>query len=103
MKNVNGTEEFSQLTQNGSVYVQFSANWCGPCKMLTRTIENIEDEETDITFLKVDVDSNRDIAQQYGVRSIPKVVLLKDGDQVGEFMGMKHENELKEIFEKTLK
>ena len=102
MKNVNGTDEFNQLTQQGSVYVQFSANWCGPCKMLARTVEDIEDTETDITFLKVDVDSNRELAQQFGVRSIPRVVLMKDGEQVGEFTGAKNKTELKELFEKTL-
>jgi thioredoxin 1 len=103
MKNVNGTEEFNQLAQEGSVYIQFSANWCGPCKMLAKTIEDIEETETDITFLKVDVDSNRDIAQQYGVRSIPRVILMKDGEQVGEFTGAKNKIELQELFQKTLK
>jgi thioredoxin 1 len=103
MKNVNGTEEFNQLAQEGSVYIQFSANWCGPCRMLAKTIEDIEETETDITFLKVDVDSNRDIAQQYGVRSIPRVILMKDGEQVGEFTGAKNKIELQELFQKTLK
>jgi thioredoxin 1 len=103
MKNVNGTEEFNQLAQEGSVYIQFSANWCGPCRMLAKTIEDIEETETDITFLKVDVDSNRDIAQQYGVRSIPRVILMKDGEQVGEFIGAKNKNELQELLQKTLK
>jgi len=103
MKNVNGTDEFNQLTQQGSVYVQFSANWCGPCKMLARTVEDIEDTETDIIFLKVDVDSNRELAQQFGVRSIPRVILMKDGEQVGEFMGAKNKNDLEEILQKTLK
>ena len=103
MKNVNGTEEFNQLVQQGSVYVQFSANWCGPCRMLAQTVELIEDTETDITFLKVDVDSNRDIAQTYGVRSIPRVILMKDGEQVGEFTGAKNKTELSELLQKTLK
>lgn len=103
MKNVNGTDEFNQLTSEGSVYIQFSANWCGPCKMLAKTVENIEDQETGITFLKVDVESNRELAQQFGVRSIPRVVLMRDGEQVGEFTGAKNQTELKELFEKTLK
>ena len=103
MKNVNGIEEFNQLSQNGSVYIQFSANWCGPCKMLSTTVEDIEDGETDITFLKVDVDSNKEIAKEYGVRSIPRVILLKDGEQVGEFVGAKTKNDLQELLQKTLK
>ena len=103
MKNVNGTDEFNQLTSEGSVYIQFSANWCGPCRMLAKTVENIEDQETGITFLKVDVESNRELAQQFGVRSIPRVVLMRDGEQVGEFTGAKNQTELKELFEKTLK
>ena len=103
MKNINGTEEFNQLSNNNAVYVQFSANWCGPCRMLTKTIEAIEDTQSDITFVKVDVDQNRDLAQQFGVRGIPRVVLLSNGDQVGEFTGLKTESELKEIFEKSFK
>ena len=102
MKNVNGTDEFNQLTSEGSVYVQFSANWCGPCKMLARTVEDIEDTETDITFLKVDVDSNRELAQQFGVRSIPRVILMKDGEQVGEFMGAKNKKVEVEVLQLTL-
>jgi thioredoxin 1 len=103
MKNIESEDEFNDLSNKGSVYVQFSANWCGPCKMLARTVEDIEDAETDITFLKVDVDSNRELAQQFGVRSIPRVILMKDGEQVGEFMGAKNKNDLEEILQKTLK
>ena len=103
MKNVESKDEFNDLASKGSVYVQFSANWCGPCKMLTKTIESFEDSQEDINFLKVDVDSNRELAKEYGVRGIPKVILLKDGSQVGEFTGMKQESELKEIFQKTFK
>jgi len=100
MKNYNNEENFDELTSNGSVYVQFSAAWCGPCKMLTKTIEAIEDQQQDITFLKVNVDENRELAQRFGVRSIPRVVLMKDGKQVDEFTGMKSEPELKEILKK---
>lgn len=103
MKNIENENEFDDLANKGSVYVQFSANWCGPCKMLTKTIESLEDSREDINFLKVDVDTNRELAKQHGVRGIPKVILLKDGHQVGEFTGMKQENELKEIFEKSFK
>ena len=103
MKNIESENEFNDLANKGSVYVQFSANWCGPCKMLTKTIESIEDSQGDISFLKVDVDSHREIAQNFGVRSIPRVILLKDGEQVGDFVGAKNENDLKEIFQKTFK
>ena len=103
MKNIESEDEFNDLANKGSVYVQFSANWCGPCKMLTKTIESIEDSQEDISFLKVDVDSHREIAQNFGVRSIPRVILLKDGEQVGDFVGAKNENDLKEIFQKTFK
>lgn len=100
MKNINGIDEFNELTKQGSVYVQFSANWCGPCKMLARTVEDLEETETDITFLKVDVDANRELAQQFGVRGIPHVILLKEGQQAGEFVGNKTKVELKEILKK---
>jgi len=103
MKNINGIDEFNELTKQGSVYVQFSANWCGPCKMLARTVEDLEETEKDITFLKVDVDANRELAQQFGVRGIPHVILLKEGQQAGEFVGNKTQVELKNLLEKSLK
>lgn len=103
MKNINGIDEFNELTKQGSVYVQFSANWCGPCKMLARTVEDLEETEKDITFLKVDVDANRELAQQFGVRGIPHVILLKEGQQTGEFVGAKSQVELKQLLEKSLK
>jgi len=103
MKNIESEDEFNDLANKGSVYVQFSANWCGPCKVLTKTIESIEDSQEDINFIKVDVDSHREIAQNFGVRSIPRVILFKDGEQVGDFVGAKNENDLKEIFQKSFK
>jgi len=103
MKNIESEDEFNDLSNKGSVYVQFSANWCGPCKVLTKTIESIEDSQEDINFIKVDVDSHREIAQNFGVRSIPRVILFKDGEQVGDFVGAKNENDLKEIFQKSFK
>jgi len=103
MKNIESEDEFNDLSNKGSVYVQFSANWCGPCKVLTKTIESIEDSQEDINFIKVDVDSHREIAQNFGVRSIPRVILFKDGEQVGDFVGAKNEKDLKEIFQKSFK
>lgn len=63
--------------------VDFYATWCGPCKMLTPIIESVsKDLGDDARVLKVDVDKNRDAAAQYGIRSVPTLILFKEGEIV---------------------
>lgn len=80
-------EEFSEFISTGRKVVQFSATWCGPCKMLTKTIEDIDLEG--VEFAKVDVDQSRELAMQFGVRSVPLLVLFQDGEEVKQSPGAK--------------
>jgi thioredoxin 1 len=78
---------------------QFSASWCGPCKMLTPIMNEVKEEikETSfqyVDFQYVDVDENGDLASKYGVRGVPTVVIEKDGVEVKRFVGMKQKSEL---------
>ena len=66
------------IKEDKNVLVDFNATWCGPCRMMGRVIEDIEEEEKDITFLKVDTDEFPEIAQQFGVMSIPTMVAFQD-------------------------
>ena len=70
------------IKEDKNVLVDFYATWCGPCRMMGRVMEEIEDEEKDITFLKVDTDEFPEIAQQFGVMSIPMMVPFKNGTRV---------------------
>ena len=59
--------------------LKFSASWCGPCKMLTKTIAGIKDE-IPYPVEEIDIDENTDLAQKYGIRGVPTMVLI-DGDK----------------------
>jgi thioredoxin 1 len=60
------------------VFVDFYANWCGPCKMLSPIVEELANERTDVDFYKVNVDDCEELPAEFGIRSIPTIVILKD-------------------------
>ena len=73
------------LNKKGLVFVDFYAEWCGPCKMAAPIIEGLSDEYADKAVIaKVDVDENRELAQKYQVLSIPTVLVFKNGQPVGQ-------------------
>ena len=69
--------------------VYFSATWCGPCKMLAPVIPELSDEMTDIPSFNVDVDDDMDIAEKYGIQSVPTVIVLKNGEEAARSLGFK--------------
>ena len=74
------------------VFVDFMADWCGNCELICPTLEEKAAELGDgAVFLKVDVDENEDIAEKYEVTSLPRVIVFKKGDKVGEMFGNKPE------------
>ena len=80
-------EEFKTLGQEGIAVVDFSAEWCGPCKMLAPVMEEISEEMPDIKFFNIDVDENMTIAKEYRITSIPAVAVFKDGEKVDMNIG----------------
>lgn len=81
---------FDEITSKGVVLVDFFANWCGPCKMLSPVLEETANEMKDVTFVKVDVDQEPGLAGRYGIQAIPNLVIFKDGkavDQITGFVG----------------
>lgn len=82
-------EAFQQsvIAAKGLVFVDFYAEWCGPCKLTSPIIEQLAQDHPDVTFYKVDVDANGELASQYSVFSIPTFVMFKDGKIVAQFSG----------------
>ncbi len=80
-------ENFEAETGAGAVLVDFWAEWCGPCKMLGPVIEEIGEEEKGFKVGKVDITTEKELAQQFGVMSIPTLVLFKDGKEVDRLIG----------------
>ena len=76
-------EEFEQVKNDDIAVIDFSAEWCGPCKMLAPVMEEVSEELGDsVSFYNIDVDQNMDIAQQYRIVSIPALLVLKKGEKV---------------------
>lgn len=73
-------ELFDDEIKEGTVFVDFFAEWCGPCKMMAPIVEEVEKELTDIKFIKVNVDEAEEIAARYGIMSIPTFYLFKNGE-----------------------
>tara|TARA_R110002020_G_scaffold56402_5_gene156091 strand:- start:680 stop:925 length:246 start_codon:yes stop_codon:yes gene_type:complete len=73
----------------------FSAAWCGPCRMLGPIMESLAGE---INYEKIDVDNNQDLSIQYGVRNIPTLVLVENGEAVGRLTGLQQKDQILEFY-----
>ena len=82
------------MDYKGRVLVDFYADWCGPCKMLGPILEEISAEVSNLKVVKVNVDEAQNIAQKYGVMSIPTVYLFNGGVNAGKFVGVKPKDEI---------
>ena len=86
MKIIN-KEEFNEVIKEGYTLVDFFADWCGPCKMLGPVLEQVDEEYPDVTFVKVNVDDNMELAEKYGIMSIPAVYLFRNGEVLNKMIG----------------
>ena len=97
--------EFKEL-QNGNnkVFVDFYADWCGPCKMMEPVLDDVSSamKDTGVVFVKVNADEERELSAEFGVRGIPTFVMIDDGDIKQKFSGVRGKGDLtdtiKEVF-----
>ncbi|CAX10996.1 thioredoxin [Chlamydia trachomatis] len=100
MVQVVSQENFADSIASGLVLIDFFAEWCGPCKMLTPVLEALAAELPHVTILKVDIDSSPRPAEQYSVSSIPTLILFKDGKEVERSVGLKDKDSLIKLISK---
>lgn len=86
------------LEDNHVVLVDFYADWCGPCKMLEPTVEEVA-AETDAAVVKVDIDANQGLARQYQVQGVPTLYLFVDGEPADRMVGVQEKTTLVEKIE----
>ena len=92
---------FDETVKTGLVLVDFWAEWCGPCKALAPTIDQLAETHAALKVGKVDVDANQSVPARYGIRGIPTVILFKDGEQIDTFTGNSPEK-IKEMVERAV-
>ncbi len=96
---------FQKDVENGSgvAVVDFWAPWCGPCKMLGPIIEELAEDLSDNVLIgKVNVDDEMELAQQFGVSTIPTLILFKDGDEVERLVGLRPKDSLEEWIKENI-
>ncbi len=93
-------DNFNEIIVKGDkpVLVDFFATWCGPCKMLSPILEQIEQEMSDkILVAKIDIDECMDIAQEYGIMSVPTMILFQNGAETARAVGFRQKSQIEDM------
>ncbi|MDY6985013.1 MAG: thioredoxin [Candidatus Thermoplasmatota archaeon] len=93
-------EEF--ISQNAVAVVDFYADWCMPCRIMSPRIDELSEELKEVAFSKLNVDENSSIAQRFGIISIPTLIIFKNGSQVDEIVGTRSKDGVRETVSKYL-
>ena len=90
---------FQEMTGKGLVLVDFFATWCGPCKMLGPVLEDMASDRDSIDIVKIDIDESMNLARQYGIMSVPTLVLFKDGQVVAQTSGFQPKESIQQFID----
>ena len=93
VKYLKNSQEFTEIINSPDVLIDFYADWCGPCQMLAPLLEEIDT----IDILKVNVDEFKDIAANFGIMSIPTLILFRSGKEIKREIGFKNLDEIKKM------
>lgn len=93
-----GNFESEVINSKVPVLVDFTATWCGPCKALAPIVEKVADDyEGKVKVGKLDIDANAEMTKKYGVRSVPTVLVFKDGAKIGQHVGLTSRDKLVQL------
>ena len=96
MNYIKNEEEFNEVIKKDKVVIDFYAEWCGPCKMLSPILDKVS-KEMNLDTYKVNVDEVEDVARQYGIMSIPTAMIFEKGKMTKKNVGFMDDAELREF------
>jgi len=96
---IESVEQFEEINKEGKVLIDFWASWCAPCRAMLPVIDELAQKNTDVTFLKVNVDKVSELASRYGVRSIPQFSFLNEGEEIQKKLGTNSQSQMQEILD----
>lgn len=94
--------ETEVLKSEKTVLIDFYADWCGPCKMLSPIVEQVASENNNIKVVKINIDDEQDLAVNYGIMSIPTLVVIKNGQEINRAVGVIPKSEVKELIKNNI-
>ncbi len=94
LKNLNQSNFDAEVSGPGLKVVKFGADWCGPCRMIAPVLEGLTKKHGDVGIYEVNVDENPALSMKFGVRGIPAVYFLKNGQVIDSFAGFRGESEI---------
>ncbi|MCD4702271.1 MAG: thioredoxin [Candidatus Aegiribacteria sp.] len=96
VKHIKGNEvEEAASTIDKISLIDFSAAWCGPCKMLTPVLEKVSDDlEDKVQFFHLDVDESPDMSSKFGIRGVPTMIVFHNGQEIDRMVGFRDRNAL---------
>lgn len=102
MVNKISEKDFKELLNDDLTVVDFSASWCGPCKMLAPVIDEISKEYENIKFYNLDVDECDELVEKYNISSVPTIIILKNKEEIDREIGFKTKDDLTEMLNKHI-
>jgi len=103
MKIVNDEELNESIKNGGRTLVWFSAEWCGPCKVIKPVLEKLEEEVSEsVKIVKADISKTEDNTKKFNIRNIPTCVLVDGENEIARFSGVKNEEQIKKFLEDHL-
>ena len=105
MKEITSTQQFEQdvLSSSNPVFVDFWAEWCGPCRAVSPAVEELSGEYKDkVNFVKVNVDQNNELSQKYGIFSIPTLAIFENGKVIAQATGAASKDKIRSYIDSNI-
>ena len=97
LKKINQDAFEEEVLKKEKVLVDFNAKWCGPCRMLGPVLEQVSNEIENVSFVSIDTDDNHELAKEYGIMSIPCLIVFENGKETNRSIGLISKSEIENL------